>query len=233
MRDSTTTDYPLSIAAWLVTASAMLSGPLGFVTTLHEAQPAWRDARVYAEHAHRVQQLPFWFGFLMIVSCVLLVARMASLAFDHHRTRSFLAIVAIAVYASLISINYALQVAYVPALVQAHDNVLAYVTMTNPTAPTWVLEMFGYAVLGLATAILAPAIAGHSWRRRTIRGLLRANGAISILGALVTAVDLAWVQTPAGLVCFLGWNALMITATALIGFEYIPPGRRSDAQLAQ
>ncbi|HEY6033941.1 MAG TPA: hypothetical protein VIV58_06765 [Kofleriaceae bacterium] len=232
MRDSTT-DYPLSIAAWLVTVAALLSGPLGFVTSLHEGQPAWRDARSYFEHAHRLQQLPFWFGFLLIVSCVFLVARLASLAFDHHRTRAFIAIVAIAVYAALISINYALQVAYIPALVAAHDDALAYVTMTNPTAPTWVLEMFGYAVLGLATAILAPAITGDSFRRRLIRGLLRANGAISVGGALITALDLGWVQTPVGLACFVAWNVLMIVAMALIGFEYIPMPAASARQASQ
>jgi hypothetical protein len=229
-RDLTGTDLPFSLAAWLVAAATLLSGPFAFLLSLAEGQPPWRDAPTFAAHAHWVQQVPFWIGFVLIAGCVFFVARFASLAFENHRTRAFLAIIVIAVYAAIITINYALQVAYLPALVRHGDDALAYITLTNPNAPTWVLEMFGYAVLGLATAILAPAIPGASPRRRAIRILLRANGAVSILGALVTAVDLGWVQTPAGLVSFVGWNILLVVAMTLTGFEFVPPRPISESR---
>lgn len=221
------TDLPLSLAAWSVAAATLLSGPIGFFVAQVRGQPPWSDAATYAAHAHPIQQAPFWAGFLLIAACVALVARFATLGFEEHRTRAVIALVAVGVYASIIAINYALQVAYVPALARNADPALGYVTMTNPNAPTWVLEMFGYAVLGVATALVAPIAAGASSRRRWIRGLLRANGAVSMAGAVATAASLSWVQSPAGLACFLGWNVLLIAAMVLVGLDYAP--RRAHA----
>lgn len=215
-------DYTVSLAGWLVAAATMLSGPIGFALVLARPQPAWTDAATYAAHAHPLQQAPFWAGFALVGASVLLIARLASLGFEHHRTRAFGAVAAAGVYAAIITINYALQVAYVPAAVRAGDPALAYVTMTNPNAPTWALEMFGYAILGFATFLAAPLVRGAGARRRWIRGLLRANGVTSAAGAVVTAARLSWVQSPAGLASFLGWNLLLAAAAVLIGLEYAP-----------
>lgn len=218
-------DTAASLAGWLVAAATLLSGPIGFAVVLARPQPAWTDAATYAAHWHPLQQAPFWAGFALVGASVLLIARLASLGFDHHRTRALGALAAAAVYAAIITVNYAVQVAYVPAAVRAGDPVLAYVTMTNPSAPTWVLEMFGYAILGMATFLAAPLVQGAASRRRWIRGLLRANFAISVAGAIATAVRPSWVQTPAGLASFLGWNVLFAAAAVLIGLEYAPRRR--------
>src|SRR4030042_1020721 len=60
----------------------------------------------------------------------------------------------VGIYGALITLNYALQVAYVPYLARTQDPALGYVTMAHGAASTWVLEMFGYGVLGVATFVV-------------------------------------------------------------------------------
>jgi hypothetical protein len=111
---------------------------------------------------------------------------------------------------------------YVPQLVRDGDPALAYVTMANGRAPTWILEMFGYAFLGIGTAILAPVFRA-SLRGAWIRRLFVANGILSVAGALVIAGNLAWVMTVPGLVAYLAWNGLFVAMMLLVAIEYRPP----------
>jgi hypothetical protein len=219
-------DPPLAVAGLLVATTALLSGPVGFALTLLRPQPPWTDAATFAAHAHPLQQAPYWLGFGLLASSIMLVARLGSLAWERHRTRAMMALVLVAIYGALITINYALQVAYVPLLARTASPVLGYVTMANPEAPTWLLEMFGYGVLGVATWLLAPLF-GEFGRRRWIRRLLVANGAISVAGALACAGGLSWLQTVPGLVAYLGWNAVFIAAALVIAVEYRPRRTRS------
>jgi hypothetical protein len=219
---STRTDLSLSVAAALVAITAALSGPLGFAITLARPQPPWSDVHTFAANAHPIQQLPFWIGFLLLASCVLFIARLCALGFDLHRTRALLALVCVSIYGSMIALNYALQTAFVPYAARTLDPALGYVTMSRGGAPTWVLEMFGYGVLGVATAIAAPIIESGNLRRTWIRRLLVANGVVSVAGAIACAVDLAWVTSLPGLASFFGWNLLFIATMVLIAVEYRP-----------
>jgi hypothetical protein len=212
-------DFTLSVAAALVAAFALLSGPIAFALTLLHPQPAWTDAATFAAHAHPIQQLPYWLGFGLLGSCVLLVARIVALSWQHSRTRALVVLVLTAMYGGTILVNYALQVAYVPALARAGSPLVAYVTMANPEAPTWLLEMFGYGALGAATWIAAPLFGAH---RRWIRRLLVANGIVSIAGAIACAGGMAWLQTVPGLVAYLAWNALFVAAAVAIALDLRP-----------
>ncbi len=138
-----------------------------------------------------------------------------------HRTRAMIALVLVTIYGALITINYALQVAYVPLLARVGNPLLGYVTMSNPEAPTWLLEMFGYGALGIATWFYA-ALFGRHGRRRWIRHLLVANGLISVIGAVTCAGGMAWLQTVPGLIAYLAWNAVFIAGAVVIALEYRP-----------
>jgi hypothetical protein len=81
--------------------------------------------------------------------------------------------------------------------------------MNSPTAICWAIEMFGYGFLGLASLCAVPALPGGGVRRVS-RLLLWANGLLSVAGAALTARDSRWVLTPAGLVAFLAWNAVIL-----------------------
>ncbi|MGE0401211.1 MAG: hypothetical protein AB7T06_31165 [Kofleriaceae bacterium] len=214
-------DYPLSLSAALVALAALLSGPIGFGLTLLRPQPAWESPELFLASSHPLQQLPYWFGFLLIVACVMFFARAAALVFATHPTRALFALVLVGIYGAIIAINYALQAVYVPQLVRDGNAAVQYVTMVNGRAPTWILEMFGYAFLGLGTLILAPAF--RSTPRGTwIRRMFVANGILSVAGAVVIAGNLAWVMTVPGLIAYFAWNGLFIAMMVLVAIEYRP-----------
>lgn len=219
-------DLPLSVAAMLVATFVLLSGPIAFALTLLHPQPAWTDAVTFAAHAHPIQQLPYWLGFGLLGACLVLVARVVALSWENHRTRALVVLLLTAMYAAAILVNYALQIAYVPVLARAHDPSLAYVTMANPEAATWLLEMFGYGALGIATWIAAPLFGAH---RRRIRWLLAMNGLVSIVGAIACTTGMSWLQTMPGLVAYLAWNAVFFAAALVIAIELRPRRSRRSA----
>lgn len=215
-------DYPLSVCAAFVAGAALLSGPIGFGLAMLRPQPRWVSPEVFFANAHPLQQLPYWFGFLLLVACVVFFARAAALSMSIHPTRALFASILVAIYGAIIALNYALQTVYVPQLVRDRDPAVQYVTMTNGRAPTWMLEMFGYAFLGLATLILAPIFRGSA-RGVWIRRMFVANGVLSVASALALAGNLAWVMSGVGLVAYFVWNALFIAMMVLVAIEYRPP----------
>lgn len=214
-------DGALALAAALVVAGAVLSGPVGMLVAAVHRQPPWRDAATYAASFHPLQQVPFWFGLVLLASCVFFVVRATVVAGERHRTRRLAALVSVAMYAAMVGTNYTLQVAWVPELARAHDPLLAYVTMANPSAAAWALEMFGYGALGAATWLLAPMFRQVRFGR-WICGLFVANGLVSVAGAIITGVDLPWVMSVPGLFSFVAWNVLLIVAMCLCAIAYRP-----------
>jgi hypothetical protein len=207
-------DRSLAVAAWLVVAGTILSGPVGMLLASLRPQPRWVNAATFLDHFHPLQQLPFWFGLLLLVACVLFVARAAAIAPAAETAKALGAVVSVSVYAAMVGVNYVLQIAWVPELARARDPAVAYVTMANPASAAWALEMFGYGALGAATWLIAPVFRGArlgGW----IEGMLIANGVVSIVGAAVTGVQLRWVLSTPGLVSFAAWNALFVVVMAL------------------
>jgi hypothetical protein len=215
-------DAPLFRASILSAAGILLSGPLGLlVVMLVHDQPAWHDAGTFIRNYHPVQTVPYVFGFMLIFGIVLFLSRCAALFPQEERHRTYTVLVLTAAFASMIVINYSLQIAGVPWLVRQHDEMLAYFTMTNPGALSWGLEMFGYGVAGVGTWLVVPVFSGGSrgGRRQWIRLLLVGNGIVSVAGAAITSLDLSWVQSPAGLASFIGWNLLLLAAMILVAIE--------------
>ncbi|HZI25851.1 MAG TPA: hypothetical protein VFD46_12285, partial [Chryseolinea sp.] len=56
----------------------------------------------------------------------------------------------------------------------------------------------------------------YKGRNNLIRKLMIWNGVVSVGSAILTLVDIHWVMTIGGLVCYVGWNVLMIVITILI-----------------
>jgi hypothetical protein len=223
------TDARLAFAAVLVAAATILSGPVGLLVAQIHPQPAWKDAATFAASFHPLQQVPFWFGLVLLAACVFFVVRVVVVAGEHHRSRALGALISVAVYAAMVGTNYTLQVAWVPQLARAGDPMVAHLTMTNPGAAAWALEMFGYGALGAATWLLAPMFRAARFGR-WIMWLLIANGVVSVASAIITGVDLPWVMTLPGLVCFGAWNILLVAAMALCAIAFVPTraeGRRS------
>ena len=82
------------------------------------------------------------------------------------------------------------------------------------------VEMWGYAFLGVGTWLAAPVFRGGRVAHATTWAFV-ANGPVSIAGAVWTAAVPRWVQTPAGLAAFSGWNLLVavMAILALLSFR--------------
>jgi hypothetical protein len=159
-------------------------------------------------------------GFLLVGGAVALIAALQTLAGPALRARATTALAFAAAFAALIFLNYVVQTTFVPALVRSGAPevapLIAAFSLSNPTALGWALEMWGYAVLGVATWLVAPVLSEQGRPGRLAAALFVANGPVSIVGAALTAARPGWVMTPAGFVMFAGWNLLMIVMLVLV-----------------
>jgi len=206
-------------AAVLTLVGILLSGPLALLLVeLVSPQPAWQGVEVFLAHYHPIQAAPFFAGFLLVGSYAALVAALHVLAPPRLRARTTTALLFTAAFVAVVVGNYIHQTTFVPALVQTHEPgngvLLSAFAMTNPFSLAWSLEMWGYALLGVATWLVAPVFAG-SRLERTTAGFFVANGIVSIAGGIWTAVAPGWVMTTPGLVAFALWNGLVFTMSAL------------------
>ncbi len=186
-------------------------------------QPTWQGAGVYAAHFHPLQAAPFFAGFLLVGGYVAVLAAAHLAAADRHRPRTLLAVALATVFAALIGLNYIVQTTFLPAIVRdggaVYEPLVAALAMANPIALSWAIEMWGYGVLGVATWLAAPAFDRGPLERR-LGGLLRLNGALSVAGALATAVDAAWVRTVPGLTSYVLWNVLIVAISVLLWLAF-------------
>ncbi len=221
---------PLRLSAVMIVAGALLSAPISMlIVSIVAPQPPWQDAGTFAAHIHPVQTLPYVLGYLLMAGFVLFAASCHALTTPALRLQTSTALVATAIYASLVFANYTIQVAYVPRIISLEPHTAGMLTMANPASFGWFLEMFGYAALGVATWLVSGGFGG-SLRGLLIRTLLVANGVGSIIGAGCTALYDRWVFSAAGLVSFAAWNLLIVVCFVLIavtpggGYQTEPAG---------
>lgn len=202
----------------------VLSGPLALllVEATHP-QPAWQDAERFGASYHAIQTVPYLGGIVLVTALVVLISSVHAVAPESHKALSGAALAFAAAFAALIFWNYVVQTTFVPTLV-AHSSenasLIAAFAMSNPTSLAWATEMWGWALLGVATWLVAPVFQGNSVERATA-GLCIANGPVSIAGALWTVLRPGWVMTPAGLIAFSLWNVLLaaLAACAFLAFR--------------
>lgn len=207
-------------AALIVIIGIVASGPLALlVVAATHPQPAWSGAAAFAAAYRPIQLLPYVGGLVLVGGCVALVASLAALLPASRRARAAFALALAAAFAALIALNYIVQTTFVPSLVRpydpAQDAIIAALTMTNPRSLAWALEMWGYAVLGIATWTVAVAFGRSRLERATAR-ICVANGIISVAGGIATAASPGWVQTTPGLIAFAAWNLVMVVLGALV-----------------
>lgn len=202
------------MGAALTASGAVLSGPvsLWLVNATHP-QPAWRGAATFVANYHPLQTLPFFLGFALVGGIVTLLASLALLAGPAERPRAWLALTLGGAFAALVFLNYTVQTTFVPLLVHgyvpADAPVLAAFTMSNPSSLGWSIEMWAYAVAGVATWLASPVFSGGALERATAF-LFALNGPAGIGSALATAFVPGWSLTVLGLVAFGVWNLLVV-----------------------
>jgi hypothetical protein len=221
----TSTSLQMGITgAWLNIAGLILSGPLGLalVSIVHPS-PSWQGAATYADNFHWIQTVPFFGGFALIVGYVLIFAAIYHVADDNKRPAAMVSVMATAAFATLIFFNYICQTTFVPALATTYqpeyDAIISAFSLANPLSLSWAIEMWGYALLGLATWFSA-AIFNQNRLERAAALFMILNGIISIIGAIVTSFDLGWVLTIPGVVSYAGWNVLVFVMAILIYLSF-------------
>ena len=208
------------IAAAVILTGIVLSGPVA--VTLVEVlapQPKWQGIATFIEHYSWLQTLPYAFGFLIAGGFILLFASVPVEEKQGGHNLRRMALGFAAVSAALIYFNYVLQLAFIPLSLQESPSIVAVMTMANPNSLGWALEMFGYAVLGIGTAFIAPLF-HRSKRQRMIGRLLVLNCLVSVLGAALMPFVPGWVLSPAGMVLGAAWNVLVVAIMVLILLEF-------------
>jgi hypothetical protein len=213
--------------AILTIVGTLLSGPISIlVVSLVQAQPPWESAGVFVENFHRIQTLPFYLGFLLIIGSILIIASIYQMAVE--KSRPLLGLIFTSIAGGLIFFNYLIQTTVIPVLVKSYspefDPIISTLSMSNPESIPWAIEMWGYGFLGLGTWLTAGFFTNQGIEKVT-RILFIANGVLSIIGALWTSFDLGWVLSTAGLISFGGWNLLYIILALL--YYFVLKGRQT------
>lgn len=225
----------ISYGALVALIGFIMSGPVAFfVVSVVSPQPPWVSSALFAENYHTIQDLPFYFGFLLIGGVLMLTAG-HYLTYNHSNpVKKFHLLLAVAwtiIFATLITFNYVSQIAFVRNLAvnykPEYDAAIQIFSMSNPLSFCWANEMWGYGFLGLATILLSGYYQHNS---KAIYSLLIVNGVVSILSAIMTLIDASWVLTTIGLFCYFAWNILMI---ALMMYMYNHARRQAELDDAE
>ncbi|HET9136520.1 MAG TPA: hypothetical protein VFO76_07780 [Candidatus Kapabacteria bacterium] len=205
----------IRLGAIVALVGYICSGPVGFlVTILVHPQPSWRSASLFASQYDIIQDIPYYFGLLLISGMLMLAAghyRIARSVSDETSFHLLLSLMWSVVFAALVSFNYLCQTTFIRHLAlnyhSENDSLIAAFSLSNPMSLSWAIEMWGYGILGVANLLLS----GYYRQKNTlIRSLLIANGIISIATVIVTIIDIHWVMTTPGLIGYFLWNILMI-----------------------
>src|SRR3954466_11350640 len=127
-----------------------------------EATLRWASAgawMTFARQYHPLQTLPFFLGFVLVAGLVVMTASVSLLAKPEQRARVSVAVALISSFSALVFLNYVVQTTFVPLLVRGYSSssapVVAALTMSNPNSLGWCLEMWAYALAGVATWLIA------------------------------------------------------------------------------
>ena len=218
-----------SIGAVLTAVGVVTSGPLALLlVALVQPQPPWDGPATFIDSFHRIQTLPFYFGYVLVTGSILMLVSVDLLS--RNRATALTALVFMSIGGALAIANYVLQTTFIPAVVDAYTPELALLittfSMANPTSLVWALEMWAYAFMGLGTW-LAAGLFGASPLERTAKALFILNGVTSILGALIISIDLSGVFSVAGLLGYGIWNIIYL-ALAVVFYRVLARQRARE-----
>ncbi len=210
----------ISASAAIILSGIVLSGPVAVgLVDVFAPQPAWQDVGTYARHYSWLQSLPYLFGFLIVGGFVLLMSALNGTGREPLRPLEVTAVTLTGIFASLVFLNYVLQTTFVPQWLSTVDPMVGVFTMANPRSLGWALELYGYGILGIATAFVTPLFDAHG-RQGVIKTLLWANCLVSVVSAGLLPVIPGWVLTPAGIIAGTLWNLLIGILMILIMMEF-------------
>jgi hypothetical protein len=226
------TESTLVRGAWIVIAASVLGPAAVFADAAVRGLQPWTGPEAFLASYHWVQAIPPLLGFPLLYGFVVFLGGARRLDEARGgRVDPFPVLVLTSIYGALVSFNYVANGCYVGQAGAADLGAVSVLSMNNPRSLCWAIEMFAYAILGGVTWLVAPTFR----KERALARLLRANGVVSVAGAVITLLDLAWVQTPVGLGFYVAWNLLVVAIMALVVRGFGAAQRRlapSDSQRA-
>jgi hypothetical protein len=159
-----------------------------------------------------IQPFATLIGFLLTSSFLILMACIHSYASNERKVFSLIGLAFAIIYATLISVNYFIQLTYVR---QSTFDVSMF-DMTNPQSMMWVIEVLGYFFMGLSTLFAASVF--ESGRTEALaKWLFAANGVLGILTPVAYAMNWPLQILLGGLIV---WDIVMPLATASIAYLF-------------
>jgi hypothetical protein len=214
----------IPFSALIALIGCILSGPVGYmVVQITKPQPAWSTVPVFISNYHPIQNLPYYFGMIFISGLLILSAAHFMNTYGENaliKLQVALAVSWTIIFASLIFFNYICQTTFVYHLAVSYkpenDAVISMLSMANPDSLSWSIEMWGYAILGIATWFLSSFYRGKS---KVIYCLLVMNFIVSLAGVVIYVTNVSWLLSTFGLIAYAFWNMLMIVLLLLIYFH--------------
>ena len=151
-------------------------------------------------------------GFLLTLTFLIVMVSVHCYASDERKVFSLVGLSFAIIYATLISVNYFIQLTFVR---QGTFDVSIF-DMTNTHSMMWVIEVLGYFFLGLSTLFAAPVF-GSSKVERLVKWLFIANGILGILTPIGYALNLPIEVLLGGLIV---WDIVMPLATASLAYLF-------------
>jgi len=151
-------------------------------------------------------------GFLLTSSFLVVMACIHCYASNERKVFSLVGLSFAIVYATLISVNYFIQLTFVR---QSSFDVEIF-AMDNPQSMMWVIEVLGYFFMGLATLFAAPVFESGGIER-IVKGLFVANGILGILTPIGYGLSLPIEILLGGLIV---WDIVMPLSTASLAILF-------------
>jgi len=151
-------------------------------------------------------------GFLLTSSFLVLMACIHCYASNERKIFSLIGLSFAIVYATLISVNYFIQLTFVRQ--SAFD--VGIFAMDNPQSMMWVIEVLGYFFMGLATLFAAPVFSSGRIEN-IIKWLFVVNGVLGILTPIGYVFNFPMQILLGGLIV---WDIVMPISTALLAYLF-------------
>ena len=151
-------------------------------------------------------------GFLLTLTFLVVMACIHCHAPDERKVFSLVGLSFAIIYATLISVNYFIQLTFVR---QSTFDASIF-DMTNTHSMMWVIEVLGYFFMGLSTLFAAPVF-GSGRIESMIKWLFVANGILGILTPIGYALNLPIEILLGGLIV---WDIVMPISTALLAYLF-------------
>lgn len=202
----------------------ILSGPVGYlIVNVFRPQGDWTSVASFVEHYSPIQNIPYYFGFLLIGGMLMFASALYLNSVKESISIRFqlsLAFASTIIFCVLISFNYICQTTFIHNLAThfkpEYEPAIAMFTMSNPLSFCWANEMWGYGFLGVSTWLMSTY---YSDKSKIIYTLLILNGILSVVSVAWTIIDINWVMSKIGLVLYFAWNVLMILIMVFIYYH--------------